>query len=175
MKVLLRIYHSLSEKSSHDQFTVNNLIRNCMSTEVFQGKKRGKEKRPCIHSFHISDKQVLAFICYTFKQPSKVYLMISGKREKGGWCGSAQGTENWIQVNFSQGAGVRAVVIQKPEDKHSGYVTSISVQFMLVGRSNWQYFSSDPTQPQVLSINAMFKTIHSLNQQVYQIFTISIL
>ncbi|XP_078312429.1 uncharacterized protein LOC144619050 [Crassostrea virginica] len=73
------------------------------------------------------------------------------KREKGGWCGSAQGTENWIQVNFSQGAGVRAVVIQKPEDKHSGYVTSISVQFMLVGRSNWQYFSSDPTQPQEFS------------------------
>ena len=174
MKVLLRIYHSLSEKSSHDQFTVNNLIRNCMSTEVFQGKKEEK-KKDLIYILSISDKQVLAFICYTFKQPSKVYLMISGKREKGGWCGSAQGTENWIQVDFNQGAGVRAVVIQKPEDTHSGYVTSISVQYMLVGTSNWQYFSSDPTQPQVLSINAMIKTIHSLNQQVYQIFTISIL
>ena len=98
--------------------------------------------------------------------------MISGRKEKGGWCGSAQGTENWIQVDFSQGAGVRAVVIQKPEDTHSGYVTSISIQFMLVGTSDWRYFSSDPTQPQVLSINAMFRSIHSLNQQVYQIYII---
>jgi hypothetical protein len=68
----------------------------------------------------------------------------------GGWCGDkSRSTGNWIEVDFDQGVGIRGIVIQKPEDDQRGYVTSISIEFMLKGSTSWQYFSSDPTKPLV--------------------------
>ncbi|XP_061171667.1 uncharacterized protein LOC133181143 [Saccostrea echinata] len=72
----------------------------------------------------------------------------NSKTEKGGWCGNSHTTDNWIEVDFDQGVGIRELVIQKPEDAHEGYVMSVSLQFMLKGSTSFQYVSSDPTQPQ---------------------------
>lgn len=75
---------------------------------------------------------------------------VTDKKDKGGWCGDTHGSlDHWIEVDFPQGAGIRGLVIQKPQDGHWEYVKTISVQFMLVGTSQWQYLSSDPTKPQV--------------------------
>lgn len=76
---------------------------------------------------------------------------MTDKRDKGGWCGDTHGSTNhWIEVDFTQGAGIRGLVIQKPQDGHGEYVQTISIQFMLFGSSEWQYLSSaGPSQPQV--------------------------
>lgn len=75
---------------------------------------------------------------------------VTDKKDKGGWCGDTHGSpDHWIEVDFPQGAGIRGLVIQKPQDGHGEYVKTISIQFMLEGSSQWQYLSPDPTKPQV--------------------------
>lgn len=67
-----------------------------------------------------------------------------------GWCGHIHdSTSHWIEIEFSKGAGIRGLVVQKPEDAHLGYVTSVSIEFIILGSTSWQYLSSDPTQPMV--------------------------
>lgn len=89
-----------------------------------------------------------------------------------GWCGhNHDSASNWIEIDFSEGAGIRGIVVQTPKDAHLGYVTSVSLEFVLLGSTSWQYLSSDPTQEMVflrIVLISIYYMIHKKDENVFK-------